>query len=290
MRIEMLTALTPEQKVEIQTLEQSAYADESLENNAFLSGELNVVKTMPCFFLGYEGDSLVSFLTVFAPTMEDGEVIAFTHPDYRRQGRFRALYRAACDAMDEAGIGRTVFAVEPKGKSGLAVLGRFPDRVLLRSEYRMEWRAGTAVPPQIPPPREGFSVVPLSQETKAEFIRLSPKGSGDEAAHFAEDILASAERKGHLLLDEKGKAVGIFSLQIGEKQLFLFGVAVDSALQNRGCGREMVRCAQREAVRLSLPVVLDVDSENPPALHLYQSCGFQSTFQVDYYACSAGLH
>ena len=65
--------------------------------------------------------------------------------------------------------------------------------------------------------------------------------------------------------------------------MLVYGVAVAEQFRCRGYGREIVNCALREGVRLGLPVVLDVDSDNPPALHLYRSCGFRSVFEVGYY-------
>ena len=69
-----------------------------MQNAVFLSNELNVDRTAPCFYLGYVKaeeksgeEKLVSFLSVFFPTKEDGEIVAFTHPGFRRQGYFTAL-------------------------------------------------------------------------------------------------------------------------------------------------------------------------------------------------------
>lgn len=278
MRIIKTNHLEAPQKEAVRALEREAFQEDGLENTVFLENELNVDRAVPCFYLGYEGDRLAAFLTVFFPSREDGEINAFTHPELRRQGRFTALYREAAAEMRAAGIGQAVFAVEPKSVSGTAALAQYPGARLLRSEYRMARRGKDT-----PPLREGLHVLPLTPETREEYLSISQKAYEDEGPEIVDSVIRSETRKGYLLCGGTGP-VGVFGLENDGGRVFLYGVAVAEEERNRGLGREIVYCALREGERRGVPVVLDVDSENPPALHLYRACGFETVFQVDYYA------
>lgn len=278
------TCLTEAEKTAIEVLQDRCFREDGLQNAVFLSNELNVDRTAPCFYLGYgKGEEnpgeekLISFLSVFFPTREDGEIVAFTHPAFRRQGCFTALCKEAVEDLKRIGIGKAVFAVEPQSRSGMAVLARIPAAQWLRSEYRMEHG-----PEPVPPLREGLHVLPLTGETKAEYLTVSSKGFSEEGGSIADAVINSPTRRGWLLCREE-ETVGVFDLDVEEKQIFLYGVAVAEQCRRRGYGREIVRCALREGEKLGLPVVLDVDSDNPPALRLYRSCGFRSVFEVGYY-------
>lgn len=288
--IEKASRLPEERKAEIRELERGVREEESLQNTAFLDNELNFDREAPCFYLGYEGDRLVSFLTVFFPDREDGEITAFTHPAYRRKGYFSVLLREAAEDLKKLGVGRAVLCLEAESESGGAVLERLPKPSFLRSEYRMLW--GSA---EVPPLREGLRVLPLSRQNRDEYYAIRvpvdlPGGeeraeaSEEKGAGFVDAVLASETRRGYLLYDGE-TPVGVFDLETEPSRLFLYGVAVAREYRGKGYGREIVRCALREGIKLGKPVVLDVDKDNAPALHLYRSCGFETLFRMDYYAC-----
>ena len=130
MTIEKYTELSEEQKSEIAAIEEVCYAKEGLSNRAFLSNELNVDRTIPSFYLGYKDGELVAFLTTFIPEHGEAEVVAFTRPDMRRRGLFRELFNSARGEMKARGIGRMIFAIEPKSLSGAAALKSFGETEL----------------------------------------------------------------------------------------------------------------------------------------------------------------
>ena len=70
----------------------------------------------------YEDDKLVSFLTTFMPLCDEAEIIAFTHPEYRNRGYFKKLLKCAAESLKNAKVGKILFVVETKSKSGLKML------------------------------------------------------------------------------------------------------------------------------------------------------------------------
>ena len=87
----------------------------------------------------------------------------------------------------------------------------------------------------------------LTQETKAEYLTVSRKAFSEEGGSIVDAVIDSPTRRGYLLCRE-GKTVGVFDLDVEERQIFLYGVAVAEQFRCRGYGREIVNCALREDV------------------------------------------
>jgi len=81
MIIEKTNRLTEDQLASILNLENTAFKEDALTNHAFLSNEINFNKEPPCFYMGYENNELVAFLTTFIPTSFEAEILAVTHPE-----------------------------------------------------------------------------------------------------------------------------------------------------------------------------------------------------------------
>ena len=61
------------------------------------------------------------------------------------------------------------------------------------------------------------------------------------------------------------------------------GVGIIHACRNQGMGRQMLSLAFDQLFKDADTIQLEVDSQNPPALALYQKLGFSTTSQVDYH-------
>lgn len=61
---------------EILNLETVTFREDALENHTFLSNEINFDKTLQCFYMGYENDVLIAFLTTFMPISYEAEILA----------------------------------------------------------------------------------------------------------------------------------------------------------------------------------------------------------------------
>lgn len=62
------------------------------------------------------------FLTIFLPTREEGEISAFTHPDYRRQNNFKKLFKEAGEVLKENDVPKVLFVTEPESYTSKEVL------------------------------------------------------------------------------------------------------------------------------------------------------------------------
>ena len=279
MRIEMTNKLTENQITEILNLETVSFGEDALENNAFLSNEINFDKTVQCFYMGYENDVLVAFLTTFIPTSYEGEILAVTHPEYRGRGYFKKLFQCAKETLLLKGINKVLLVVEPKSKSGVEVLKSFKYAKLERSEYRMSYSGSKTVTEY--PNLKFFQVNDENKEIFSEITREAFPDL-DDSSNFIDTVIHSENRKGYIAYKE-GVPVGVFDFNYEEGHAFLYGVAIAIPYRGKGFGKQLVGFALNEGLKKSDKVVLDVDSENPTAFNLYKKCGFQIDFQVDYY-------
>jgi len=86
-------------KKELKEVERICKAHDMLNSNLFLDTSMNFNPNINSVFLIYEGDQLVSFVSMFIPTQEDAEISAYTLPEYRQRGYFKKLL---IEAMTEA--------------------------------------------------------------------------------------------------------------------------------------------------------------------------------------------
>lgn len=278
MTITKTNALTDGQKQEIQALENAAYKKYKLQNHAYLTNEINFDRKIPCFFLGHVGERLVAFLTTFLPTRQEGEIVAFTHPDFQRKGCFSQLLAEASRILILHRIRDVVFAVEPASKNGLAVLKTFGNVGCGRSEYRMSVSSLKNAPPY--GDLQFFEVDISNQELFRTALAVVYPDNNDRD-NFFDAVLHSDLRRGYIAY--KDRPIGVFNIGMEQGDAFIYGVGVAKEFRGVGYGKELMGYAMHEGLRLAKKLVLDVDSDNPVAIHIYKKCGFKIDFQVNYY-------
>lgn len=278
MKTEKYTELSEKQKSEIKALQAECYAPEALENVAFLSNAINYDRTIPCFYLGYERDALVAFLTTFLPERGEAEIVAFTRPDKRQDGRFAELLNEAKRELLGHNITRIVFAVEPKSESGRATLSTLGATEWVRSEYRMELKGAKRTD-------DSLRIVDLDKQNSDVFMKITCQSFGDEkdGDSYLSALLSEGGRQGYIAYDGD-RPVGTFCFEQKEGgDGFIYGVVITEPLRGQGYGRKMMNAAVAIGCEKTSTVRLDVDSFNPPAFELYKKIGFKIVFQVDYY-------
>ena len=91
--IQSTNTLNDHQLLEAKALIATCQKYDGTFRDPYLSNMLNFDPDMPAFFLYYEKGELVGLLTVYADD-QDVEVAILVHPNHRRQGIARALYRS----------------------------------------------------------------------------------------------------------------------------------------------------------------------------------------------------
>jgi ribosomal protein S18 acetylase RimI-like enzyme len=279
MRIVQNHILANEQIKAIEQLQDVALLPESLENRVFLSSEMNVYKDLDCFFLGYEDNQLISFLGAFFPSRKEVEFNGFTHPDHRRKGHFNRLVEHALCLYKAYPFNQALFQRELNSKSGLSYLQkRYPE--LDRSEYLMtlekqHWNNKQQI----------GTLELVAEHNKEETITVMSDAfeeARDESTHVLSYLLSSTDRKVFLYRYED-KAIGVLNAAMEDGVWVVHGVGIIHACRNQGMGRQMLSLAFDQLFKDADTIQLEVDSQNPPALALYQKLGFSTTSQVDYH-------
>lgn len=281
MRIKKTNILTKEEESEIVSLENRVLKNDILEYRAFLSNEINFNKSLPCFYMYYEGDELIAFLTTFMPSSSEAEITAFTHPKYRKKGFFSSLLKCAEETLAKSGINKVLFVVEPKSISALEVIKAKKCIDIDRSEYKMSYSNSEG----------GF----VHQESNLEFVKVDNSNRDifkminedafpeeEQNEEFTNSIISSQDREAYIGYKD-GEPVGCFNINYEDEDAFLYGIAVISKYRGQGFGKNIVRFALDKGLQKFNKVVLEVDSENPIAFSLYKKCGFTIDFQEDYY-------
>lgn len=268
---------------QVRELERVCQEHDQLKGSLFLDPSLNVSPEAPCLIAAYEEDLLVGAMTFFAPTLEEAELVALTHPAFRRRGVFLALLKAAAEQAKSLGIPDFLLVCEPQSPDGVAALAHFflqPDH----TEYAL--RYDQSLPPDRLAIPEGLTLHRATHADLADMAQISAESFSEEperAAHFLALALESETRRQYIArLNGEPVAIGALGYDNGEATLF--GLGVRASLQNRGIGRGLVALLLREALAQEAPgILIEVDNTNARAYHLYLSCGFFAEAIFDYW-------
>lgn len=280
MKIVQTNSLEPNQIKQITALLKECFQYDGLQNEAFLSNEINFNQALSCFYLGYEEDKLVAFLTTFMPQSHEAEVLAYTHPSYRKQGRFSELYQQALEVLKPAGIKQVLLVVEPISKDGMQMLQAQKTITFERCEYRMQHIDKTKIPNH-----NDLLLMNVSTKNQEECLKLTSEifdMSEEENHNFIQNAMDSEDRVVYLTYYQN-EPIGTFNLHFENGNAFIYGLGIEPTMQGKGFGKQLLGHALETAYQKANSVILDVDSDNPPAYELYRKNGFITTFQVDYY-------
>ena len=202
------------------------------------------------------------------------ECYAFTHPQSRRQGLFKALYARARDLTEqEAGAAGEaadlLFLSDGLSSDGQAALEAM-DMKLQYSEYQMELSISG----------EKKLLGTPESETCASPLRIIRRRLSDQGL---ESQLYLAFLPSSSLPEKRPFCAGTCRiLPYGSGRFYLYHLEITESFRSRGFGRALLF-----GVLNSLPsrsrVILQVSSENTAALSLYKKTGFGITKTLSYY-------
>ena len=267
----------------VRELEHVCQAHDGLKGSLFLDPSLNFSPDAPCLIACMEEDKLIGAMTFFMPTQEEAELVALTHPDYRRKGVFRALMKVAASQAAAHNIPDFLLVCEPQSKDGTAVLATI-EKTRDHTEYALRYDR-TQSPDALAVP-EGLTLHLATEDDLATMTQISAESFSEEAEHAARFMalaLASDTRRQYLARIN-GEPVAIGALGYEDGEATLYGLGVRTQLQNKGIGRGLVALLLREAyAQGTQDILIEVDNTNARAYHLYLSCGFYAEATHDYF-------
>ncbi|MEA4912950.1 MAG: GNAT family N-acetyltransferase [Christensenella sp.] len=269
---------------QVRALERVCQAHDLLKGSLFLDPSLNFSPEIASLLVCYEGDLLIGAMTLFAPTRDEVELVSLTHPDFRRRGVFRALLSAAAEQASAFAIPDLLLICEKQSRDGVSALAALGGGHPEYSEYALSYGADSC-PDNLPVP-EGLSLFPATEADLDDMARISA-ASFDEPASQARRFLEQAlqsENRTQYIARFLGEPIGIGGIGYEEDAATIFGLAVHPDWQGRGIGRGMIALLLKEMLtRNKANILIEVNSANAAALHLYLSCGFVSTVTNGYY-------
>lgn len=293
-RIKVLRQLNGKHREEIKDLERICNSFDNTNHNVFLSSGRSMKNGMRNFYLHYEKD-LTGFLLLSMTEEGETEIYSFVHPGNRRRGIYTRLLKEASLECREYGIKELLFVHNPKNcleKHGLNSL----THELLYSEYRMEYLLARIAgkkkeEEKFAPQLSSMSIISMQESKKEAYENLL-------RTLFHMDDLSVKDRMKEIQKDpniktylavKEDEVIGCFSLYVGKKAVTLFDFGISESIQKKGYGHALLlQVYQRitELVGKHEKMILQVNSRNEAALHLYEKFGFRISEQLDFYRVS----
>ena len=240
-------------------------------------------------FMAYEGDRLVGYLGVncFGGRGTPPEAMGMVHPDYRKQGIFRALHSLAVSEWRRRGVKTALLLSDGRSSSGKEFV-KTTGAIYHHAEYEMYLRdeaafAGWPEGGVVFRKATNLDAGEVARQNAIYFGEELGSGEGEEKELLLPEV---EEQRGMTvyLAESDGVVVGKVHLQLIGGLGGIFGLGVLPEHRGKGLGRAiLLEGVRRLRVAGAKEVMLQVATENKNALQLYESCGFKTTSTMEYF-------
>ena len=250
----------------------------------YLSNMLNFDPDMPAFFLYYEKGELVGLLTIYADD-QDVEVAILVHPNHRRQGIARALYRSFEKETASYPIESVTFQTER------VFLDRHPDFVsnwgLVEDEDTETWLCKD----RRPYPLEKLSNLEVlladssyqDQISQLKFQAFSEEHESREIVdRYVAEALKDPESRLYILLKD-GQVIGTCTVDLSTNTNYFYGLAISEPERGKGYGSYLAKSLVNQLIEQNdKEFQIAVEDSNVGAKRLYEKIGFIKQTQAVY--------
>lgn len=244
-------------------------------------------------FRAYHDGELVGYCGLDGGGEQTAEVCGMVHPAHRRHGIGRALLDAAAAEAERRGTRELLVICEDVSADGRAFVASTGARYRF-SERRMELDLVRRPHSDSVPVSSGQPTITL----RATEIGDLPRVAAIRGAAFGDpldDAVARLERDlpdpntRYYLASADGVTVATFKLIRLDGRAYIYAFGVLPEWRRRGVGRGTLACAcDVLAAEGFARVALEVETENAPAVALYQAMGFRTITTYGYYALPLG--
>ena len=282
--IQARNKLSQEELSEAKKLINCCQAYDGTYRDPYLSNMLNFNPDMPAFFLYYEKGELVGLLTVYADD-QDVEVAILVHPNHRRQGIARALYRSFQKEMASYPIESVTFQTER------VFLERHPDFVnnwgLVEDEETETWLGKD---------RRTYPLATVSnldvlladrsyqdQISQLKFQAFSEEHESREVVdRYVAKALKDPESRLYILLKD-GQVIGTCTVDLSTNTNYFYGLAISEPERGKGYGSYLAKSLVNQLIEQNdKEFQIAVEDSNVGAKRLYEKIGFVKQTQVVY--------
>ena len=282
--IQARNKLSQEELSEAKKLINCCQAYDGTYRDPYLSNMLNFNPDMPAFFLYYEKGELVGLLTVYADD-QDVEVAILVHPNHRRQGIARALYRSFQKEMASYPIESVTFQTER------VFLERHPDFVnnwgLVEDEETETWLGKDRRPyPLATVSNLDVLLADRSYQDQISQLKFQAFSEEHESKEVVDRYVAKAlkdpESRLYILL-KNGQVIGTCTVDLSSNTNYLYGLAIAKLERGQGYGSYLAKSLVNKLIEQNdKEFQIAVEDSNVGAKRLYEKIGFVKQTQVVY--------
>lgn len=282
--IQATNTLNDHQLLEVKALIATCQNYDGTFREPYLSNMLNFDPNMPAFFLYYEKGELVGLLTVYADD-QDVEVAILVHPNHRRQGIARALYRSFQKETASYPIESVTFQTER------VFLERHPDFVnnweLVEDEETETWLGKDRRPYPLATV-SNLDVLLADRSYQDQISQLKFQAFSEE--HESKDVvdryvakaLKDPESRLYILL-KNGQVIGTCTVDLSSNTNYLYGLAIAELERGQGYGSYLAKSLVNKLIEQNdKEFQIAVEDSNVGAKRLYEKIGFVKQTQVVY--------
>jgi len=282
--IQARNKLSQEELSEAKKLINCCQAYDGTYRDPYLSNMLNFNPDMPAFFLYYEKGELVGLLTVYADD-QDVEVAILVHPNHRRQGIARALYRSFEKETTSYPIESVTFQTER------VILERHPDFVnnwgLVEDEETETWLGKDRRPyPLATVSNLDVLLADRSYQDQISQLKFQAFSEEHESKEVVDRYVAKAlkdpESRLYILL-KNGQVIGTCTVDLSSNTNYLYGLAIAELERGQGYGSYIAKSLVNKLIEQNdKEFQIAVEDSNVGAKRLYEKIGFVKQTQVVY--------
>ena len=282
--IQARNKLSQDELSEAKKLINCCQAYDGTYRDPYLSNMLNFNPDMPAFFLYYEKGELVGLLTVYADD-QDVEVAILVHPNHRRQGIARALYRSFEKETASYPIESVTFQTE------CVFLERHPDFVnnwgLVEDEETETWLGKDRRPyPLATVSNLDVLLADRSYQDQISQLKFQAFSEEHESKEVVDRYVAKAlkdpESRLYILL-KNDQVIGTCTVDLSSNTNYLYGLAIAELERGQGYGNYIAKSLVNKLIEQNdKEFQIAVEDSNVGAKRLYEKIGFVKQTQVVY--------
>ena len=282
--IQATHTLTDHQLLEVRALIAVCQKYDGTYRDPYLSNMLNFDPDMPAFFLYYEKGELVGLLTVYADD-QDVEVAILVHPNHRRQGIARALYRSFEKETASYPIESVTFQTER------VFLEKYPEFAsnwgLVEDEETETWLGKDRRPyPLATVSNLDVLLADRSYQDQISQLKFQAFSEEHESKEVVDRYVAKAlkdpESRLYILL-KNGQVIGTCTVDLSSNTNYLYGLAIAELERGQGYGSYLAKSLVNQLIEQNDKAFqIAVEDSNVGAKRLYEKIGFVKQTQVVY--------
>ena len=282
--IQATNTLNDHQLLEAKALIAICQSDDGTFRDPYLSNMLNFDPDMPAFFLYYEKGELIGLLTVYADD-PDVEVAIVVHPNHRRQGIARALYRSFEKETASYPIESVTFQTER------VFLERHPEFAsnwgLVEDEETETWLGKDRRPyPLATVSNLDVLLADRSYQDQISQLKFQAFSEEHESKEVVDRYVAKAlkdpESRLYILL-KNGQVIGTCTVDLSSNTNYLYGLAIAELERGKGYGSYLAKSLVNQLIEQNdKEFQIAVEDSNVGAKRLYEKIGFVKQTQVVY--------